>query len=656
MYGTVFLGSQFDGINLLREERFFAPIEAAKTLKCVSFEKGQNRVFPQSMLSDIVAEIRQTDHFIFLIGPDEGTTLEKLHEEDDVVLNPFEDYRDVQFTHFEAKFAKIRLDEIFSQETCEKAVFLKKRILLFDLSIKGRAAPEGVKTILRYFRDWGIDSHTLYVNKYKKQWSLQKSSVTPYEVLLRNFLQNIELDKVSRINSFLRDNQIDPNEHIQLLGWTGLENWDRYRSYLQTQAMRSDNFSFLTTNRSIISLPSDVSYYPRVGHKPLGFDFVLADAEIIPHYRRTDAISAFPRHIATDIARRLIPSGRKASDCFAPVVESLMNSILERCTEEGHEMPICFAPLMYGFNEVLLRAKDSGQDCEPIQVASYADLDIALLVRGGRRIGLWSWWVSTMPIILFSRLRYLVRTAELDELCSSENETSVTRWKNLQDVKTFSDYLNTDSERNRGKQVERLIAVLVDSLVSDLTKLMDMPMGTARGSVEIFNTFADQSRNGRGDVAVDIMIGSSSAILPPLLSAGRKYIWKTVIPEEGVFVWMNCICSYANTVTGPPHEELMKHWLGPEFQRGLVDLDAFDPKGYVGLPVIDSVSKVYRKQLDYPLGMAPILDTLRKSEAGEIQYALRPFPVSLWPFLEYQWSQLLFAINQLRRSVQEQAA
>lgn len=109
MWGTVFLGSQFTGILPLRRE-IYNLIEEKRTLKCMSFQKGQIRLlYRRSMLEDIANEISTASHFIFLIGPDEGTTLNSLHESNDVLLGEFETHRDLTFTHFEAKLAKARL-------------------------------------------------------------------------------------------------------------------------------------------------------------------------------------------------------------------------------------------------------------------------------------------------------------------------------------------------------------------------------------------------------------------------------------------------------------------------------------------------------------------------------------------------------------------
>ncbi len=633
MSSNVFLGSVFKGLDPIREY-VWREVQKRSLLKCVSFQTDHITIYPERVLQEIRSAISDGDFFIILVGPEYGTKISQSGVPTDKGRTDWK----ISFGHYELELALSRLEAITKPGSTN-------RILIVDLNTKTVAPSADLKNLRRFARE-GAEQFDVAFEHVPVLWKAKTKSKAGYyavapteketwESKLESFLDRAnDLAEDLEHQKYLKKFQIGRKNNIHVAGWSGIEE-DKLYERLVDDGYRDNSFSFLTMDRSLIEVPTSTKYYPRLQHPYLHFDFLFSDIEVVNFHKERGYIGPLKGHDGADFVRNCFNGG-----AFSPNIQRHYESFYP-------EGLLHAVPLLYGFNEIIIKTDSpiikAGQPngAEP-DVFSYAAFDLPTLLRQGHRVTLWGWWVVTFPTILLAHA-----AAMLDRNRAAGKATDMIfpllKYDNIKNVQSFSNWI-LNTARDFPREFEVCIAEMVNSIIREY---QDSRSTTRPKVVRSLDTLSNDLRSGN----TDIVLGGTSGVLATCRETECSYA--TVVPIEGVYSWINCICPTLNA-EADFLERIIKHWSLPDTQirlsLGVSTDEAFDPaaftKPYIGIPANKVAEKMFRNKVQaFPQlnAIDKTLDRLerRKNSATLGTSWLRPFPQEQAAFLmEYFWNVL----------------
>jgi hypothetical protein len=610
MYARVFIASTFRGFHNTRT-KVLHEINSCESLKGISLEKGhRGSSYGSDSLSEIVTEIKRANHFIIFVGGSSGTKINSVH--DDKWITPEEvlsetGYAEMTFLELEVRLATKRLRELskFHGHQDERQ-YMQENVLVVAFNNDHVASK-----ILAPLEMVGVRPEVL-------KTPAEKARVND---VVRNFVKKVERNRQSHIANYLRWRNLTPKEHLQIIGWSGLENYD-YKPFLRKTGMCDDQLAFLSMNRSVVSLPQNLTYTPWQGGPELDFDFVIADVEVVPHYIETNAI------------RGMHPDSGKLLSAVDKRVETLATQAF-RSYPNHTDWAI---PLMFGFNEFLVRPAselvyNSGD------TRSYSEFNLAsLLAEKDGHVVLWSgWWVPTFACLIYAQIKMLqesLQQADFEEMLGTDLES-------FKDVEHFSRWLWCDRHH---AHADAGVMLAVEKVTDNIIATCKNVNLAQLAFLDNLDNFAGHIKTKGAGECVTI-VGATSSFLP----ANRDLNLKVVRPKEGLFVWINCVCVTNKAERSSNATDLIRHWLSDSVQKEVWAETPNDGqrKAFFGIPVTSSGISVFCEDTD------PFFDELRhtlevtgfspsraSSEERPLPTSVRPFPSNYWPMLEYHWTRL----------------
>lgn len=668
MYGQVFLGSNFLGLDEIRHN-LWLHIQRTQWMKCCSLQWRHMAKYPTNVMKEIIQDIETSESGIFLFGPRYGEIVEEVSANTGmhVPYNILAEDRKLSFTHLEFKLFTKHLNESKFRQLGD-GDFIRNRLLVIQLRVKNidewtmaRSPPATDTDKLAQMKTEAI-GFGIQTRPFNVIWHPGKEPECDYfsldlpdslSELIHSFLDEIQGEERIRVNSFLEQFPLEKRNHIQILGWSGLEDYNLYETYMLDNKMRNDELSFLTMSRSVISLPSRPAYIPRRANPliELDFDFLFTDIEVIPHYTTTHSIKDFDGEVSSIVRALMSPNDPMDHD------KSFLNLIRDLTTSEitgvdGSD--IHGIPLMYGFNEFL----SNPSSCQFLagKPVSYADFDLPhLLNNTDIKVGIWGWWVSSFPIIIFSHMlrklvdgNNVVAGNQVTDQSADLYSQLIKHSSKLKDVQSFTSWINDASEStDEQDDLIELIKAITKSIIEDVRGV-----GKKKGRIVIFAELSE-SVLAMNRQAVDIVVGSSSAMLPKLK---HNSPFVPIIPEQGVFVWVNCVCAYSKSEVGR-QASLVQYWLKPSVQKEL-----FKPsksRKYVGIPVINAAFMDFMTPSDPGIehpGFQQIRASIKRIQPEEfegsetnvtIKASLRPFSSHTWLAVEQCWNKLCRELREM---------
>lgn len=623
MYGRIFIASIFPKLERVREG-VVHQINAYDSLKAVSLAKQDKpETYEPDVLKQIEEGVASSNHFVIFAGPESGTDIHTAWRPGWVVpelVKNVPNYLTLTFTELEVILATRRLlKEAAFHGHVDSSRYVRENVLVIQIG-------EDHKNILAPLTDLGVQPHKLRLPPSEENENVLADNAQfnnyMHDVrgILRDFLKKVEGNKQSRVANYLRWRKLCSEEHLQIIGWSGLEHHN-YKGFLRDNEMCDDQLAFLSMNRSVVSLPLKATYIPSQGGPRLDFDFVIADVEVVRHYRQTDAIQSMNDNLNTargNLHQRLL---RLVSDKIIDV----------------DSQRIWALPLMFGFNEILSYAS-SGSQFASGNTVSYAELTLkSLLEKENRLVVLWAgWWVPTFTCLIYSEILALLNApvAELNDF----QELQALDQKFFVDVECFSDWItDASNDKDRCTDAIQLIEKITTRIVGKCTESQKRRVAFP-DHLEAITDHLQRARKGE-EVTI---IGGSSALLP-----GYSDMTIDVVrPKEGLFVWVNCAC---DTKKGTPNlqaTKLVTHWLSDGGQKEIwakVDRPNEAKKIFFGIPVTtDGIKKFCQ---DESSDFDELRETLRLAgfngaRRQTLPLGLRPFPPVLWPILEFHWNRL----------------
>ncbi|TQF36709.1 hypothetical protein UNPF46_21390 [Bradyrhizobium sp. UNPF46] len=647
MYGNLFLSSVFQNLSSIRDF-IWREVQKQSMLKCISFQTEHVLLYPATIRGEIRDAIEGSDFFIVLIGPQYGTKISG----SGLPSDDSRDDWDLSFGHWELELALQRLASTTKPHSKVPITDPVKRLLLVNLVTKANSSLSDLRRLREYAAQkadqLGVIFETIQVrlpgaSKSKKSRARQYQISDPglWEAKLRGFLSRAnDLSEDLMHEKSLKTFPIERNRNIHVAGWSGIEENKLYEAFI-SDGYHSDSFSFLTMDRSLIEVPSSTRYFPRLEHPFLQFDFLFSDIEVVNFHKERGYIGPLAPLDGESYIR-----ARFADSSFSANVRRHRESFYPN--EQLHAVP-----LLYGFNEIItaanspiLNANKAAGQIGPAST-SYSAFDLPTLLGQGRSVVLWGWWVVTFPIILLAHA-----TAVFEQRrAAGEPFTDFLGLKetHIQSVRTFSDWI-MNFARNSPQEFELCIGLLVTSIRDAYQK---HPDPASPKVVRSLDTLTHVLRDGDADV----VLGGTSAVLATCRETERQY--ETIIPKEGVFTWINCICPTPNA-KADFLGKIVEHWSKPDTQirlsLGVGTDEVFDPsvlsKQYVGIPANQFAERIFCDKIQSSPQLGSIHRTLRALAARKVDPSLgssswvRPFPQEQAAFLmEYYWNVLTRELN-----------
>lgn len=655
MFGRIFIASIFSGfatyrnrlVNLINETEEF------KAVSLTSRESPRNSKAETDPLEWIDASIQKSSHFVIIAGPREGSTLERLSKyggraESELKNRP--DWAKKTITTIESIWIKeclVKRASALKLDAAATQLYIRKNIRLI---VVGERSERFVEDILGEFEVFGsglwamapsiedvmfppdnvsIAADSLLTEDAQEVKSQETSKQRRARLELEDWLENsvaqflkaLAKDKATRVDAFHKWHPMQPETHLQVLGWSGLEDFD-YSSFLRSKELCDDQLAFLSINRSLISLPSSTSYIPYIRAEPLDLDFVVADVEMVPHYRRSRSIVALPKKINPDF-----------------YVDDLVWNWIDDCVVDSSTGRPFAAPLMFGFNEIIVRTAGS------LEIAgefSYANLAIEKLSECSslKHIFIWAgWWVPAFYTLTYAEL-LACRTSYEVEAASLNAPDAI-----YAGIDEFIDWLNSATSTDVDKR--RFVAGLVDGVIKKSGSK------ALKSKIIFCHSLRQLHQKIKGSRSC-MVIGGSSALLPDL-----DGLELTVLrPKEGLLVWINC-ASLMQKDKRPPHaDDLLKYWLDdmqheltskwtslPEGQANPPRSDD-KPPSFRGLPVSKAgLIELASKAGSHGLALKEAMASLALIREGALAASMRTVPHRQFQFYEAEWTRLVHALD-----------
>lgn len=628
MFGNIFLGSVFKNLGPFRDN-IWREVQKRRLLKCVSFQLDHIVDYPSNLLPAIRTEIHNSDFFIILIGPDYGTNISRTPTQVDEKRASW----DVSFGHYEFELAEARLDSFSPSSRSE-------RMLLIHL-LSDQAEDDD----LRKFRDlastkalgWGVDQKFISVVKKHENYDAKTGEEIKWRSYLKDFLDVAStISKYEQRGKFLEEFNIDPKNHIHIAGWSGIEETKLYDKFAETNGYFNDAFSFLIMDRSLIELPTSTRYVPRLRHANLPFDFLFSDIEIVPFHIERKYISFMRLQEGTDALRSCF---RQTPSFFSDFVRPYEDFYFDDSDN------LQAVPLLYGFNEVIVNPDAKVNVGLPV-VPSYSDFDLPTVVARHCRVGLWGWWVATFPILLlahaakaFAENPEAMKISEILNKDGAVLNVDLTR-SDVANVETFSDWIEEASAAPL--DFEKCIALIVRSIIEGVRKTQ------ITGTITVLKTLR-QLRSQLCSRQLDVVLGGTSAVLATCDERAESY--ECIVPKEGVYLWINCVCAAINPKANML-EKILENWLSTDIQLkmslGTEDSPDLNSKFYIGIPARKEAELLFKMKADELPKLKKICNTYELIEkrqceqaGGNFGVALRPFPPKAAYLLEHYWNFLV---------------